>query len=369
MTERKSYDWIVLYWMPYDNNLSDEFEAIIRMIGAGVQSEKLLVVVEYDLFAQEKLHRTIITKEKLPNYPRGVPLDFTDSASEEAFSEYLDWVATNFSAKKWSIVILGHSGNLDEICPDAHVQPNAHEKVAKDDMESWKWMNIQTMSRVMMQFSEKIGQALELLFLQNCCKGTIEALYTFRNAAKFTLSSQTPMGYPNSYYTQVFEFLGDHLAITGRILAEKMMEADAPEMYNGYTLSKNSAISQLPSKLNPLIETIISENLEKIALQDVVDKPWSHEYFDDQLADVTAFFNWITGQIGIERQPLDTFLDFLKNDLIVKFQRSPKPIDPNSTHYEGLSLNVPLTKDSLEKYGYMDFFSDNKLLEMFRALL
>lgn len=39
------YDWIILYWMPDDNNLSRFGIPILQMLSRGVQSENILVVV------------------------------------------------------------------------------------------------------------------------------------------------------------------------------------------------------------------------------------------------------------------------------------------------------------------------------------
>ena len=58
---RNNYDYILLYWMPYDNNLSRFGQPIIEMLSKGVQSDKVLVIVQSDLSNAKQLSRNIIT--------------------------------------------------------------------------------------------------------------------------------------------------------------------------------------------------------------------------------------------------------------------------------------------------------------------
>jgi hypothetical protein len=41
MSEKQNYDWIFLYWMPYDNNLSVFGIPILDMLSKGVQSSNI----------------------------------------------------------------------------------------------------------------------------------------------------------------------------------------------------------------------------------------------------------------------------------------------------------------------------------------
>jgi hypothetical protein len=114
IAQKPLYDWILLYWMPYDNNLSYLGLPIIRMLAKGVQSDNILVVVESDLSEAEQLSRNIITKSNVITEK----LETGNSASEQVFAEYLNWAKANFKAKKWAIIFLGHGGRLDEVSPD-----------------------------------------------------------------------------------------------------------------------------------------------------------------------------------------------------------------------------------------------------------
>ncbi|NVM53856.1 MAG: hypothetical protein HWN66_09155 [Candidatus Helarchaeota archaeon] len=354
MSETKIYDWILLYWMPYDNNLSPFRSTILKMLAKGVQSENILVLVQSDIFKQDPLSRSIITKDNVDTQQ----LNATNSASEEIFAEYLNWTKAQFSGKKWAIIFLGHGGNLDEISPDVHPVP--------DSSAGTQWMNIEKLNKVILDFNKKIDGQIELIFLQNCCKGTIEAHYTFRHAAKYTLSSQTPLGAPNFYYESLLQFLGQHPAISGSELTEKIMEFEDSGMYNSYTVTNNAAVCNLPLKINPLIESILSSNIKNIQISELSGKSWSYLYMDDRFADVISFFKWVVTQSSTDHQKLDVFINFLTKEMIHKFQESPKTKYPNLT---GLSLCIPSSKKQLDKYKYLKVFSDLKLVELFDPIL
>ena len=52
------------------------------------------------------------------------------------------------------------------------------------------------------------GAEVELLFLQQCGKGTLENYYSFKDAAKVVMGSQTNVGAPNSYYAASVRWAG-----------------------------------------------------------------------------------------------------------------------------------------------------------------
>lgn len=241
MTNRPLYDWIILYWMPYDNDLSIFGIPIMQRISKGIPRSNILVVVESDFSGAKQLSRNVITKEKITTQQ----LDTANSGDENVFAEYLKWTKSNFQAKKWAIAFLGHGGLLDEISPDDNPVPGSNLPT--------QWMNIQKLSDIIAKFNREVGDRVELLFFQNCNKGTLEAHYTVRDTAKYTLSSQLLLGAPNSYYEPLLQFLGHNPDINGGELAAKIMEFESPNMYHSYTVTNNRAVQNLPAKLNPQI--------------------------------------------------------------------------------------------------------------------
>jgi hypothetical protein len=254
---RKKFDWIILYWMPYDNNLYEFGKPIIEKLIKGVKSENILVVVEADLRGEAHLSRHIITKKNIRNQR----IQTCDSANEQVFAEYLHWAKSEFLAEKWAIAILGHGGRLDEISPDEHPDPRSEGEI--------KWMNIEKLSIVVEQFNQEIGDRLELFFCQNCNKSTLEVLYTLRQTAKYSLASQLTLGAPNDYYEATLDFLGHHPEINGGELAKKIIEFEASNMYFSYTVIDNSAMRNLSHYLHPLITSILDNDIKAFTINDL----------------------------------------------------------------------------------------------------
>ena len=354
MSHKKLYDWVILYWMPYDNNLSSFVTPILQMLKKGVNSENILVVVQSDFSGEKQLSRHIISKGKI-NIQK---LDTANSGSEEVFAEYIEWAKSQYKAKKWAIVFLGHGGRLDEISPDEN--PTLGKKLET------KWMNIQKLSNIIADFNREVNNSVELLFFQNCNKGTIEAHYTVRNTAKYTLSSQLTLGAPNYYYESMLEFLGHHPEINGGQLAEKIIEFERSDMYYSY-ITNNRAVRQLPEKINSLIDSIILSGIKFIETDEL--KPYF--YVQDRLVDFILFFETITSKSKVDKQKLNDFISFFKQSVIYRLQKDGTLLTPKPEYkiFSGLGMFFPTNRNELDKYRYLQVFSDLKLVELFNSIL
>lgn len=355
VNSQKLYDWIILYWMPYDNNLSRFGTPILEMLAKGVQSDRILVAVESKLSGERHLSRHLISKGNVALKK----IDATDSSSEEVFAEYLNWAKSQFQAKKWAIAFLGHGGRLDEISPDEHPQPGA--------VAVTKWMNIQKLSDIISKFNKQVDDRLELVFFQNCNKGTIEAHYTFRDTAKYTLSSQMQLGVPNYYYEPLLQFLGDRTEVNGGELAKKIMEFERSDMYHSYTVTYNPAVSNLPATLNPLIDAVIASGTKAIKTSDLK----TYSYMGDRFVDVVSFFQAIAQQSGAEQQ-YKNFLTSLNNSIVYGFKQNGILLGPNARYYKnlsGLGMLLPKSRQDIDKYRYLPVFSDLRLVELFNTIL
>ncbi|MEB3179624.1 MAG: clostripain-related cysteine peptidase, partial [Nostocaceae cyanobacterium] len=353
MNNEKPYDWIFLYWMPYDNNLSIFGNTILRMLARGIQSNNILVVVQADFSGAKQLSRHIFTQDNIDIHK----LDTADSASEKVFAEYLNWAKSEFKGKKWAIVFLGHGGNLDEVSPDENPEHSLNLKT--------KWMNIHKLSLVIEKFNQEIDNRLELLFFQNCCKGTIEAHYTVRNTAKYTLSSQLQLGAPNYYYESTLEFLAWHPEVNGGQLATKIIECERSDMYHSYTVTGNRAFSLLPAKINFLIDAILASNIENININQVN----IYYYMQDRMVDILDFLATIAQQSGVAKDKINDFTNFFKHTIIYHFQNDGTLLltDKKYQQFSGLGMLLPNDRQHLEKYSYLSVFSDLKLSGLFQA--
>lgn len=355
MKEAQIYDWVFLYWMPYDNNLSIFGIPILEMLAKGLQRTNIIVVVQAKFSGATHMSRNLITSEKFEIQK----IEDSNSGSEKAFAEYLNWAKSQFQAKKWAIVVLGHGGRLDEISPD--------ENPISGVISSTKWINIQKLSHILVNFNNKVENRVELFFFQNCNKGTIEANYTFRSTAKYTLSSQVLLGAPNYYYEPLFKFLGSNPDINGGQLASKIMEFEPRDMYHSYTAVNNRDFDKLPGQINPLIELVLSSNIKALKISELK----TYNYMGDRFVDFVAFFQTITEQLGLEQKKYQEFWDFFNYSLIYRVQKTGMMLG-SRTEYKnlsGLGMLFPKSRSELEKYRYLQVFSDLKLVKLFDAIL
>ncbi len=345
---KRHYDWILLYWMPYDNDLSRFGQPILEMLTQGVQSDNILVVVEFDFLGTSNLSRRVITKDKVDVQQ----LQKANSASEDVFGEYLNWAQSQFVADNWAIIFLGHGGRLDQVSPDNH--PGLGTKT--------EWMNIQKLRDVVEQFNQDINNRVELFFFQNCNKGTLEAHYTLQDVAEYTLSSQKLLGAPNSYYQSLLQFLSYRPEVNGGELAEKIIQFEGSDMYNSYTVTNNRVIRELPAKLNPLLEEIIGANIKAIPTSQLK----LYSYMGERYVDFVYFLQTLSQQTASAQKHYDKLVKFLQKSMIHKFQQNP---NNSERDLYGLGLFLPRSKRELDKYLYLPVFRDLKLVELFDRIL
>jgi hypothetical protein len=351
MIDKSNYDWILFYWMPYDNDLWRFGSQIVQMLTIGAQGENTLVVIVSDLSGEESLTRRIITNgEEIETHQ----LQTANSSSVEVYADQLDWIRSRFTADRWATIFLGHGGRLDEVSPDEYPFADGGSQI--------QWMNIVQLAEVLSDFNRNVHDRLELLFLQNCCKGTLEAHYTFQNSAKFTISSQTELGAPNYYYEGLLQSLDHAPAISGLELAERIMEFERHNMYNSYTVTSNAAFLDLPSKIKPFIMSILQSNYDEIQMSHL----FSYPYSEDQFVDAISFFHSIGEQVEVDQKIIDGLVNHIKNSVIQGFRESPKNKYPGLS---GLSLLLPRSKDDLNVYRYMQVFSDLMLVDLFDVVL
>ncbi|MEG4092435.1 clostripain-related cysteine peptidase [Microcoleus sp. Pol12B4] len=371
-TVKNPYDWILLYWMPYDNNLSRFGQPIIQMLSKGVKNDKVLVVVQSDFSGAAQVSRSIISQGKVDRQY----LETADSSSPEVLSEYLTWAQSQFQAKRWAIVFLGHSGTLMEISPDEHPTSPSISEI--------RWMNLQKINQLIFDFNRSVKGNLEVLFFQNCNKGNIEVHHTFQNTAKYTLSSQLQLGAPNYYYEQLLSDLSDYPDIDGSQLATKIMDYEPPHMYHSLTLTNNHYFRYLPEKVNVVIDSILQADIApvKVFISSILGPEVNfltnnpvgvYRNFGETFVDFVKFLQKLTQLSGASPSACNDLLLFLNNFLIQRVQQNGELLDSRIRskykNLSGLGLFLPRNPQKLEKYLYLSVYSELKLVELFDAVV
>jgi hypothetical protein len=129
----------------------------------------------------------------------------------------------------------------------------------------------------------------------------------------------------------------------------------------------NRAVRQLPQKINSLIDSIILSGTKLIETDEL--KPYF--YVQDRLVDFILFLEIITNKSKVDQQKLNDFISFFKQSVIYRLQKDGTLLTPKPEYkiFSGLGMFLPTNKNELDKYRYLQVFSDLKLVELFNSIL
>ncbi|NJK27848.1 MAG: clostripain family protease [Coleofasciculaceae cyanobacterium SM2_3_26] len=295
------HPWVVLYWMPYDNDLSRFGEPIADMLAKGTKHSDAVVALQSDYWGDTHMRRRV--------FANGATQEFEVTAADSSdilnFAAYLDWARTTFEAEHWAVIVVGHGGRINEISPD-------------DDgatRRSRQWMWVDWFADVVSQFNRAIGGRVELLFFQNCHKATLEVVYEVRECARYTLASQLLLGAPNYYYEGFLRRLVDP-SVDGREAAIAIMESEQTDMYHSLTLANNRAIAQIPAMLTKVIQLLPRQS--QIALPTLP----AFRYFGEQHCDLLALLHCFADLNRPLREAVMEIEDFVQSSAIAHHQTS-----------------------------------------------
>jgi hypothetical protein len=235
------FDWGVAYYMSYDNDLEACGRTIIDRIRDGVKTEGTVAAVQADFRDPGGMHRYTITN-------RGVEetrVSSDDSASEDRFLEYIEWFARTFRCRHYVVIVLDHGGGVDQMCFDGAPETRGRS-----------WMSGRALGEKLRKSSPFHGR-WPLLFLQQCGRGTLENLYSFRGTADYVMASPRNVGAPNTYYTAVHEWLGQTPNASGAEIATRIATED--EHYRSYTCVVAARLGELPGRLQAAIRPFLDK--------------------------------------------------------------------------------------------------------------
>lgn len=334
-----SAEWIYIYYMPYDNDLSPLGKDIISMIKDGITSDEVVAVIQADFKDDSGMYRYVISQEE------GIikfPVHAENSANTNSYEQYLNWVTENFQFRKSAVIFLNHGGKLDELCLDEYPRRS--------------YLKVDSVRTSLEKFNKLQAKKIDLLFLQVCTKGSIEPLFEFNNVARYTLSSQSILYAPNCYYQNLFNDVSNCLVESGLDVAKLICEYEEENMYRSYTCINNSKFEEFKIMFNYFIAEIQKD--EKIILK---FEPISYSYANEYYWDLISFLSNIE---LIEQNKIrirDELLEFIRHELISIYKKNPQKIWVSN--YSGLSITSPQRDGSLksEKYKHLLFFKEFKV--------
>ena len=364
-TTAHQYRWILLYWMPYDNDLSRYVSEIVAQLTAGVGSDQLLVLVQADTVDQPNMVRYVISAQ-------GVDVQTLaegNSADPRAFEDFLGWAAS-YPAAQRMLAVVGHGGRLTQLSPDY------------GEGDAPQWLDIRDVRDAIATFNQRTDKTLDLFFFQNCNKATLAACQTMAAVAQYTLASQDLLGAPNRYYQPLLRWLARTGQVTGYTLAHRIRAYETADMYLGYTVVDNQRLrAGLADSLNPLINRLWHRSWAAIDLSELERL----RYFGDTYIDLVAFLTLLTRQVGGAEVELNQFVQFLQQ--AIDYLPNPTPtafadfsrveVLQNWAAIEalyleqlsGLSLYLPASVAAFQDRAYTELYRGVSLPALLQRLL
>lgn len=353
---KSRHKWVVLYWMPYDNDLVPFGEPIVEMLTRGTRNSETVVLVQSDYLGDEKMRR-----RKLVNgTTHEMNVAEEDSSDVSVFSAYLDWANQTFEAEHWAVIVVGHGGKINEVSPDDHGATR----------QTPTWMRVDQFANAVSIFNQVTDGRIELLFFQNCNKATLEVVYETRNCARYTLAYQLNLGAPNYYYEGFLKRLQEP-SVSGYEAALAIMESERADMYHTLTLVDNKSLEDIPERLSRMIQLILSNRLPASNLSELS----TYHYFGEQHCDALVLLGALSRASSQAQNEFTKFADFLRSSVIAyyktggEFYGNHQLKDTDSEQLCGLSLYLPETEQAISRYNSLALYQEVDLLGLYKGIL
>ena len=357
LSKEKTYEWIFIYYMSYDNDLSGFGETILDNLQKGIINSQIAVVVQADFSNNNGMKRIALYRSFGKSKRKEIPLKSEDSADTNQLEKYFQWIRDNYKAKNYCIVFLDHGGKLNDMCKDE--KPFQEQKKNKQ-YASGKWLPATEAGKTVTDFNQKTNDKVRLLFLQQCGRAAIQNLYNFADAAEFILASPVIVGSPNTYYTKTIKAVAADPNITGTAIARTIMQED--EHYTFYTLIENSELKNLPERILPVI-TSFAQNASLRTSQSCTP---IFEFEGEKFYDLVSFLQALSSANNeTSTKELQDFFDWCDNRLITcKALKDSE--NSAASSYCGLSIYIPSDQNDIGRYDFLPFYQQTKLDNLFR---
>ncbi len=352
LSKEKTYDWIFIYYMSYDNDLSGFGETILGNLQKGIVNSKIAVVVQADFSDSKGMKRIALCQALGKSKRKEILIKSEDSADPAELKKYFEWIQQNYKAKNYCIIFLNHGGKLNDMCLD---QKPFRDQNKNKQFLSGKWLPATETGKILTDFNGKVDGKVRLLFLQQCGRATIQNLYNFTDAAEYIMASPVTVGAPNTYYTKTIKSVAGDPNVTGTKIAKIIMQED--EHYTFYTLIENSELINLPERFSPVL-TSFAQNASLKPPQSC--RP-VFEFEGEKFYDLVSFFQALSSaNNNIAAKELQDFFDWCDNRLIVS-KAIKNPDVPAVSSYCGLSIYIPSDQNDIGRYDFLPLYQQTNI--------
>ena len=226
-------EWLLIYVMPYDNDLSVYHEEIQNQLVQNRGESEIAIIKALP----NELELTCAHWSKNDS-------SFWElsgmSISEEHLKSFLLQVGERSNAQKSAVFFLDHAGDENELGLDLNPEET--------------WLSVSSAAEALKCFSQSKLTALELIYLQVCSKAHLDALSEFGTTSPFIMASVFPLGAPNSYYAGMLSEINKGMIHDGEELARSIVMNEDLEMFLSLSLFRTSALAQLTNEFHRLAQ-------------------------------------------------------------------------------------------------------------------
>lgn len=352
LSGKRTYDWVFVYYMSYDNDLSGCGRIILRDLSKGITDSKITVVTQADFLDSKGMKRIALYQTFERPKRKEYLLQSEDSADPTELKKYFEWVQEKWKAENYCIIFLNHGGTLNNMCRDENPFRNPNENKKFD---AGKWLPAAEVGEIAADFNRQVGGKVRLLFLQQCSRAAIQNLYNFTDTAEYIMASPVKVGAPNTYYTEMLKSVADDPNATGISIAKTIMQED--EHYTIYTLIDNTELKKLPGKLDDIIDCFA----QKANLKPPQSCSPIFEFEGENFYDLKSYFQALSSANNdIADKELGIFFDWCSNNLIVAKATKDTEV-PAGSFDSGLSIFIPSNKDQLGLYDFLPLYEQTNL--------
>jgi hypothetical protein len=352
VVKERGYEWVFVYYMSLDNNLSIWGQRVLKDLERGIVNSKVAVVVQADFGDTGGMRRVTMRRVEGEVQREEIVLDSEDSADESELRKYFEWVEKEWDGENYAVIFPNHGGRLNEMCSDEKPFKNQDEN---KQFVSGKWLRSSEVGKIAVEFNEKTGGKVRLLFLQQCGRGSVENLCNFVDSADYILASPTSVGAPNTYYTAMVTSAALNGDIGGDVLAQIIMAED--DDYLVYTLVNNGELKKLPERLKAALKAF----REAPSLDAPGRCLKMFGYAGESYYDLKSYLQALDlANNDVDGEGVVRFLEWYEGNVVVD-KSFGKVKEGSGATFSGLSIYIPYGQNELERYNFLPFYKQTGL--------
>lgn len=338
-TNEAQHRWLFVFIVPNDNDLDRNTGHIIEQIRGSLRGDEVAATMLVDRRDSLGLEQIAATSSSLESER----LDTEDSTDVETLQRFLTWSSERFPADRTALCLLGHGGRIDEVLFD--LAPEA-ARSGGERSAAPSWASQRDVARAIRRWKRSLRQQrLDLLFLHQCGRGTLEGLYHLRDTSDVIVLSETFVGAPNTYYGPLLELAAANPELDGLGAANAILDADNDAA--ALAIIDGSRLAEIPGVVDQLANAL--QRPDGAPLLHPRQQIPAYLHAGEATYDVCAYLGELARINGIVNPQLGRQLDWIRLDLVRRRTRHHRTFPFVATSWCGVAMLVEPPPNQLDQ--------------------